>query len=150
MNNEKGDSYNYAYAQLLCRTHRSCSLVVDNVLYIAMFTFFTPFVKHRFVSCSLTYTLINPPILYIMERVSLKAYLCVLICVLIADLTALSLLRWQLICLVSKSKLLRQPRTWIMILKRASISALLSLLALHTSKGVAYGKRRIVQLSRIL
>ena len=140
MNNEKGDSYNYAYAQLLCRTHRSCSLVVDNVLYIAMFTFFAPFVKHRFVSCSLTYTLINPPILYIMERVSPKAYLCVLTSVLITDLTALHLLHRQLIRLIFKSKLLRQSHTWIMILKRALISALLSLLELHTSKGVAYGK----------
>ena len=115
-----------------------------------MFTFFAPFVKHRFVSCSLTYTLINPPILSIMERVSLKAYLCVLICVLIADLTALHLLRWQLIRLVSKSKLFHQSHTWIMILKRALISAFLSLLALHTSQGVAYGKRRLAQVSRIL
>ena len=93
MNNEKGDSHNHAYAQLLCRTYGSYSLVVDNVLHIAMFTFFAPFVKHRFVSCSLTYTLINHPILYIMERVSLKAYLCILTSILITDLTVLPLLR---------------------------------------------------------
>ena len=60
-NNGKGrDSHDYFHAQLLCRTHRSCSLVVDNVLYIAMFAFFVLFVRYHFVSYSLTCTLLTP------------------------------------------------------------------------------------------
>jgi hypothetical protein len=74
-----------------------------------------------------------------MGRVSSKAHLSVLICVLIADLAALPLLRWQLIRLGSKSELFRQAQTWTMILKCALDSALVSLLALDTSKGIDVG-----------
>ena len=85
-----------------------------------------------------------------MGRVSPIAHLSVLICILVADLAALPLLRWQLIRLGSKSKLFRQPQTWIMILKCALDSALVSLLALDTSKGIDDGKQRLVRILRIL
>jgi hypothetical protein len=74
-----------------------------------------------------------------MGRVSPKAHLSVLIDILIVDLAALLLLRWQLIRLGSKSELFRQAQTWTMILKCALDSALVSLLALDTSKGIDVG-----------
>jgi len=80
---------------------------------------------------------------FIMQRVSPKAHLSVLSCVLIADLAALPLLRWQLIRLGSKSQLFRQPQTWTMILKCALDFALVSLLALDTSKRIDNGKHRL-------
>ena len=85
-----------------------------------------------------------------MERVPPKAHLSVLICVLVADLAALPLLRWQLIRLGSKSKLFRQVQTWITILKCALDSALVSLLALDTTKGIDGGKQRLVRILRML
>lgn len=48
------------------------------------------------------------PVIFIMEKVSPKAHLSVLLCVLVAGLAALPLLRWQLIRLGSKSELFRQ------------------------------------------
>lgn len=83
-----------------------------------------------------------------MQRVSPKAHLSVLICVLIADLAALPLLRWQLIRLGSKSELFRQAQTWTMILKCALDSTLVSLLALDTSKRIDDGKQRHVRIVR--
>ncbi len=83
-----------------------------------------------------------------MERISPKAHLSVLICVLVVDFAALPLLRWQLIRL--GSELFRQPQTWIMILKCAVDSALVSLLALDTSKGIDDGKRRVIRILRML
>jgi len=83
-----------------------------------------------------------------MERVSPKAHLSVLICVLVADLAALPLLRWQLIRLGSKSELFRRPQIWTMILKCALDSALVSLLALDTLKGIDDGKQRLVRIVR--
>jgi len=144
---EKRDRHYLVHVQLLYRTHGSCSLVVDNVLHIATFAFFALFVRHRFVSCSLTCTLIFP-VVFIMGRISSKAHLSVLICVLIADLAALPLLRWQLIRLGSKSELFRQPQIWITILKCALDSALVSLLALDTSKGIDDGKQGLVRIVR--
>jgi len=138
------DCHYHVCPWLLYRTHGSCSLVVDNILHIAPFAFFALFVRHRFVSCSLTCTLISP----VMQRVSPKAHLSVLICVLVADLAALPLLRWQLIRLGSKSELFRQPQTWTKILKCALDSALVSLLALETSKGIDDGKQRLVRIVR--
>lgn len=122
---------------------------MNDILHIVTFAFLAPFVRHRFVSCSLTLTLITP-VVFIMERISPKAHLSVLICVLVVDFAALPLLRWQLIRLRSKSKLFRQPQTWIMILKCAVDSALVSLLALDTSKGIDDGKRRFVRILRML
>lgn len=75
-----------------------------------------------------------------MEKVSPKAHLSILFCVLVADLAALPLLRWQLIRLGSKSELFRQPQTWIMILKCGLDSALVSLLVLDTLKEIDDGK----------
>ena len=72
-----------------------------------------------------------------MGRVLPKAYLGVLICVLIADLAALLLLRWQLI---------RQPQTWIKILKCALDSTLVILLAMDIAEGIDDGKRRFVRM----
>lgn len=112
---------------------------MDNVLHIATSAFFAPFARHRFVSCSLTCTLITP-VVFIMEKISPKAYLSVLICVLVVDFAALPLLRWQLMRLGSKSELFRQPQTWIMLLKCAFDSALVSLLALDTLKRIDGGK----------
>jgi len=83
-----------------------------------------------------------------MVQVSPKAQLSVLICVLVADLAALFLLRWQLIRLGSKSELFRQPQTWTKILKCALDSALVSLLALDASKGIDDGKQRLVRIVR--
>ena len=77
-----------------------------------------------------------------MGRVLPKAYLGVLICVLIADLAALLLLRWQLVRLGSKSELFRQPQTWIKILKCAVDSTLIILLALDIAEGIDEGKQR--------
>ena len=82
-----------------------------------------------------------------MEKVSPKAHLSVLICILVTDLAALSLLRWQRIRLGSKSELFRQPQSWIILVKCALDSALVSLLALDTAKGIVDGKQRIVQIS---
>ena len=59
-NSDGSSGYNGAHAQLLYRAHGSYSLVVDNVLHIATFAFFIPFVRHRSVYCSLTCTLIPP------------------------------------------------------------------------------------------
>lgn len=84
------------------------------------------------------------PVVLIMERVSPIAHLSILFSVLVVDLVALSLLRWQLIRLGSKSELFRQPQTWIMILKCALDSALVSLLALDTAKGIYDSKQRLV------
>ena len=83
-----------------------------------------------------------------MERVSPIAHLSVLICVLVADLAAFPLLRWQLIRLGSKAELFCQPQTWIMILKCTLDSALVSLLALDTTKGIDGGKQRLVRIVR--
>ena len=85
-----------------------------------------------------------------MERVSPKAHLSVLICVLVADLAALPLLRWQLIRLGSKSKLLRQPQAWITVWKCALDFALVSLMALDTAKGTRDGKQRADRILRML
>jgi len=123
------------HVQLLYRTHGSCSLSVDT------FAFFALFVKHRFVSCSLPCTLVSP-LVFIMPRVSPKAHLSVLICVLVADLAVLPLLHWQLIRLGSKSKLFRQPQPWTMILKCALDFALL---ALDISKVIDDGKHSLVR-----
>ena len=80
-----------------------------------------------------------------MEKVSPKAHLSVLVCVLVTDLAALPLLHWQLIRLGSKSELFRQPQTWIMILKCALDSALVSVLVLDTSKGIDGGKLNLFE-----
>lgn len=70
----------------------------------------------------------------------------VLICVLVADLAALPLLRWQLLHLGSKSELLCQAQTWIIISKCALDSAQVSLLALDTSKGINDGKQKVIRI----
>ncbi len=82
-----------------------------------------------------------------MQRVSPKAHLSVLICVLVADLAVLPLLRWQLIRLGSRSELFRQPQTWTMILKCALAFALVSLLALDTLKVIDDGKHSLVRIA---
>lgn len=85
-----------------------------------------------------------------MDRVAPKAHLSVLICVLVADLVSLALLRWQLIRFRSKSKLFRQPQIWILILKCVLDSALVSLMVMDTSRGVDDGKPRPFRVLRML
>ena len=80
-----------------------------------------------------------------MERVSLIAHLSSLLFVLVADLAALPLLRWQLIRLGSKSELFRQSQTWVMILKCVLDSALVSLMALDTAKDIDDSKQSLVR-----
>ena len=71
-----------------------------------------------------------------MRRVSLILHLSVLIFVLIADVTALPLLHWQLVHLGSKSKMLK----WAMDI------TLLSLLTLATLREISDGKQELVQI----
>ena len=105
MNKERRrNHYYHVYPQLLYRIYGSCSLVFKSSLGSAVFVLFTPFVRYRFVFCSLTYTL-TPSVVFIMDRVVPKVYLSVLICVFVVDLVSFALLRWQLIYFRSKSKL---------------------------------------------
>ena len=85
-----------------------------------------------------------------MGRVSPAAHLSVLVGVLVTDFAALLSLRCQPIRLGSNSGLLCQLQTWIIILKCALDSALVSLLALDTAKGNFGGEQRLVQTSRML
>lgn len=150
MNKERRrNHYYHVHPQLLYRTYGSCSLVFKSSLGSAVFVLFTPFVRYRFVSCSLTCTL-TPSVVFIMDRVAPKAHLSVLICVLVADLVSLALLRWQLIRFRSKSELFRRPQTWILILKCVLDSALVSLMVMDTSRGVDDGKPRPFRISRML
>jgi len=83
-----------------------------------------------------------------MERVPPTAYLSVLICVLVADHAAFSLLHWQRIRLGLK-ELFCQPQTWITISKYALDSALVILMVLDTSKGIDDSKQRLARIPRM-
>lgn len=73
------DRYYHVHPQLLYRIHISRSLVVDDFLHIALFILFAPFVRYRFLPCSLTCTL-TPPVIFIMERVLPTVYFVIRSC----------------------------------------------------------------------
>jgi len=62
-----------------------------------VFAFFAPFVRHRFVSCSLTCTL-TPPVFLIMERVSPTVHFVLLFCIFCTSLAAFLTLLWAIVC----------------------------------------------------
>ena len=141
--------YYYIYSQLLYRIYKSYSLVFKSSLSSAIFILFTSFIRYRFVFYSLICTLILS-IVFIINRITSKAYLSVLICVLVVDLILLALLRWQLIRFRSKSELFRRSQTWILILKCVLNSALISLIIINISREIDDDKSRSFRISRML
>ncbi len=91
------------------------------------------------VSCSLTCMLTLPPFL-IMESVSPKLHLTILACVLVIFILPLPLLRRRSIRLHPTLGLVRQPQTWIMMLKLMFDFSLVVLHALDISNVILLRK----------